>query len=88
MKPRSSDRPRVAAAAGADALEQSPLAGEGWARALTRGLLYAALLLFTGALLCRALLGQHWPVKRFAGYSPQNASVITRLGRGGRCFLL
>jgi len=54
----------VAPAAGSNALEESPVAGGGWARALAHGLLYAALLLFAGALLCRALLGPGWPARR------------------------
>jgi copper transport protein len=52
---------RTAPAAGAGSLEESPLAGGGWVRAVARGLLYGALLLFAGALLCRALLGRDWP---------------------------
>jgi copper transport protein len=52
---------RAAPGAGAGSLEQSPLADGGWVRALAHGLLYAALLLFAGALLTRALLGRRWP---------------------------
>jgi copper transport protein len=52
---------RVAAGAGGGSLQRSPLADGGWARALTRWALYAALLLFTGGLLARALLGRRWP---------------------------
>ncbi len=58
---------RVAAGVGAQAVEQSPLAAGGWARALARGLLYAALLLFAGALIVRALLGARWPTPGGSG---------------------
>jgi copper transport protein len=51
---------RVAAAGASRAVEQSPLAGLGWARALVRALLYAVLLPFAGALLLAALLGRDW----------------------------
>ena len=61
---------RAAAGAGSQAVEQSPLAGGGWARALSRGLLYAALLLFAGTLLVRALLGPGWPVPRRSSSPP------------------
>jgi copper transport protein len=61
---------RAPAGAGSHGVEQSPLAGGGWARALSRGLLYAALLLFAGALLVRALLGPGWPVPRRSSSPP------------------
>jgi copper transport protein len=44
---------RAPAAGGAHALEQSPLARDGWVRVLARVALYATLLLFAGALLLR-----------------------------------
>jgi copper transport protein len=47
---------RAPAAGGAHALEQSPLARDGWVRVLSRIALYASLLLFAGALLLRLLL--------------------------------
>jgi putative copper export protein/methionine-rich copper-binding protein CopC len=51
----------VRAAAGeGSALEQRPLAGGGWLRALARATMYAALLVFAGALLAFALLGRDW----------------------------
>lgn len=52
---------RAAAGAAGGSLERSPLADGGWARALARWALYAALLLFTGGLVARALLGRRWP---------------------------
>jgi copper transport protein len=52
----------VAAGGGGRAVEQSPLADLGWARALVRALLYATLLTFAGALLLAALLGRDWLV--------------------------
>lgn len=51
---------RVAAAGSAQALEESPLARDGWVRVLARLLLYVALLLLTGALVVRVLLGEMW----------------------------
>ncbi|MBA3328877.1 MAG: copper resistance protein CopC/CopD [Solirubrobacterales bacterium] len=48
---------RTAAASGGHSLEQSPLARDGWLRVGARVLLYAALLLFAGALLLRVVLG-------------------------------
>ena len=66
---------RVAAAA-SGSLERSPLASGGWARALVRWALYAALLLFAGGLLVRALLGRRWPAPETSGPSP-------RAGGGG-----
>jgi copper transport protein len=57
---------RAAAAGGVHAVEQSPLARGGWLRVITRWLLYATLIVFTGALLLGALLGggrgRGWPV--------------------------
>jgi copper transport protein len=47
---------RAPAAGGAHALEQSPLARDGWLRVLARVALYTTLLLFAGALLLRFLL--------------------------------
>jgi copper transport protein len=47
---------RAPAAGGAHALEQSPLARDGWVRVVVRIALYASLLLFAGALLLRLLL--------------------------------
>jgi copper transport protein len=49
---------RAPAAGGAHALEQSPLARDGWVRVLARVVLYATLLLFAGALLLRLLLAR------------------------------
>ncbi|MGH2824932.1 MAG: copper resistance CopC family protein, partial [Thermoleophilaceae bacterium] len=49
---------RAPAAGGAHALEQSPLARDGWVRVLARVALYASLLLFAGALLLRLLLAR------------------------------
>jgi copper transport protein len=49
---------RAPAAGGAHALEQSPLARDGWVRVLARLALYASLLLFAGALLLRLLLAR------------------------------
>ena len=57
---------RAAAGAAGQAVEQSPLAAGGWARALARAALYAALLLFAGALIVRALAGVEWPAPRRA----------------------
>jgi copper transport protein len=48
----------TATVGGAHSVQQSPLAGVGWLRALTRALLYIALLFFAGALLLRALLAR------------------------------
>lgn len=48
---------RSAAAGGEYRVQQSPLARGGWLRVVARVLLYAALLLFAGALLLRVLLG-------------------------------
>lgn len=47
---------RAAAAGGGHQLEQSPFARYGWLRVIARFLLYATLLLFTGALVLRVLL--------------------------------
>jgi copper transport protein len=69
---------RVAAGAGGGSLQRSPLADGGWARALTRWALYAALLLFTGGLLARALLGRRWP----AGEQAADALVSPIAGNG------
>ncbi|MDX6669465.1 MAG: copper transport protein, partial [Solirubrobacteraceae bacterium] len=51
----------TAAAGGAHSVQQSPLADGGWLRALTRALLYVALLSFAGGLLLRALLERRQP---------------------------
>lgn len=48
---------RAAALGGEHSVEQSPLARGGWLRILSRAVMYAALLLFVGALLLRGLLG-------------------------------
>ncbi|MGI9096993.1 MAG: copper resistance CopC/CopD family protein [Solirubrobacteraceae bacterium] len=48
---------RAAAAGGEHALEQSPLARDGWLRVLLRALLYASALLFVAALLLPRLVG-------------------------------
>lgn len=47
---------RARAATASRSIEASPLARGGWARALARALMYAALLLFCGGLLLRAFL--------------------------------
>lgn len=47
---------RAAAAGDKHVVEQSAIARNGWVRILTRGLMYATLLLFAGVLLLRALL--------------------------------
>jgi copper transport protein len=47
---------RAAAASGGHAVEQSPLARNGWLRVVARIALYAGLLVFAGALLLRGLL--------------------------------
>src|SRR5918996_1510044 len=49
---------RAPAAGGAHALDESPLARDGWVRVLARVALYATLLLFAGALLLRLLLAR------------------------------
>jgi copper transport protein len=49
---------RAPAVGGAHALEQSPLARDGWVRVLARVALYATLLLFAGALLLRLVLAR------------------------------
>jgi len=49
---------RAAAASGGHQLEQSPFARYGWLRVIARFLLYATLLLFTGALVLRILLAE------------------------------
>ena len=49
---------RAPAAGGAHALEQSPLARDGWVRVFARVGLYAALLLFVGVLLLRLMLAR------------------------------
>ena len=48
----------TATVGGSHSVQQSPLAGAGWLRALTRTLLYVALLSFAGALLLRTLLAR------------------------------
>lgn len=47
---------RAAATGGEHAIEQSPLARDGWVRVLTRASMYATLLLFVGMLLLRVLI--------------------------------
>src|SRR3954464_11839265 len=47
---------RVAAAGAEHAVQQSPLARDGWLRVFSRGAMYATLLIFSGALLLDALL--------------------------------
>ena len=61
----------VPAAAGAERVEQSPLARGGWVRVLMRFVLYASLLFFAGGVLCAAALGSRgdpaaWLVPRSA----------------------
>src|SRR5438128_2491788 len=51
----------TAAGAGSHSVQQSPLADAGWLRALTRALLYVALLSFAGGLILRALLERGEP---------------------------
>lgn len=48
---------QAAAIGSADASTRSPLAGLGWLRVLIRAAMYAALFVFAGALMLRALLG-------------------------------
>ena len=76
---------RVAAAGGGRAVEQSPLADLGWVRALVRGLLYATLLSFAGALLLAALLGRDWlvpePLEAAAARAGLDAAAARRRAR-------
>ncbi|MDX6670985.1 MAG: copper transport protein [Solirubrobacteraceae bacterium] len=69
---------RAAPTAGAGSLQESPLAGGGWVRAAVRGLLYAALLLFAGGLLTRALLGPRW--RAGAGAARRADAVVADSG--------
>jgi copper transport protein len=80
---------RVQAASGSD-LEERPFAGAGWLRAVARAAMYAALLIFAGALLASALLGRDWTVPRDAqaraldgapeGLSGRTRSLLADLG--------
>src|SRR4051794_26197683 len=51
---------RSTAGAAAHDMEDSPLARDGWLRIVVRGLLFASLLLFAGAVGLAALLGRRW----------------------------
>jgi copper transport protein len=69
---------RAAAASTSHALEESPLARGGWARATARLAMYVALLLFAGALFVQVLLGQRWRpnLTRDAGLLAAAAAAI------------
>ncbi|MBA3264171.1 MAG: copper resistance protein CopC/CopD [Thermoleophilaceae bacterium] len=69
------------AAGGEHSLEQSPLARDGWLRVLARGAMYAALLVFVGALLLDVLLGRE---RSGSWLVPPDAPDATRLRRRER----
>jgi len=68
---------RAAAAGGEHAVEQSPLARDGWLRVLLRGLLYVAALLFVAALVLPRLVGRtrSWLVPPTLGDSEEVAAA-------------
>ena len=71
---------RAAAAGGEHAVEQSPLARDGWLRVLLRGLLYGSALLFVAALALPRLVRQtpSWLVPRALGESETIAAARRR----------
>jgi len=72
----------VPAAGGAEATESSPLARDGWLRVPARAALYAALLLFSGALLCSALLGgTRWLIPPASGPEARELDVAGQPAR-------
>jgi copper transport protein len=68
----------VDATGGARTIEQGPLSRGGWLRVLTRGALYALLLLAAGGLLSLALLGPAWPAPGPLAGLPAASRVRTR----------
>lgn len=71
---------RTAAVGGAQSLEQSPFARDGWLRILVRGVFYAALVFFAGGLLTSALLSPGRPP--MAWLFPQRlAFALARTGK-------
>jgi copper transport protein len=76
---------RASAAGGEHSTSLSPLARDGWIRVLARAVMYAALLVFVGALLLGALLGRSWLVPH--GVTTDPAMQADRVARRERLLL-